>query len=379
MSQLNIVEVFNLQNVLKMKRLLVGMYLAVLAISTLTQCKKQTTERVIDQTLNLNETKRLQAQMLICILDASKHSEFREFVLHECVKQKQGDYNVRVKDIVTRFKGNPNFDKTVNHLLELSKEIKRIGITQEPILFYPRAEEFDRNGNDKITNQRPTSFPSNNDEQIIGVIEGDINPDFSSPGYIVDNGTSLIFYRNITEEYAWENDVWVVGFEENVSAANMVAAANDTEIFARTQNRPEYGAIIQVTNLNAIEHWTSGKFEFKIIVLASNGTVISEREFGRWRRRNFKDLRWHNFQHFIANWNTNNQGNWMIENWIEEDGGQSASITISTPPPSGQSGPTVSVTIPSRSLDDNLGRATIQFTDPITQIYNISHANIRRN
>ncbi len=68
----------------------------------------------------------------------------------------------------------------------------------------------------------------------------------------------------------------------------------------------------------------------------------------------------------------------MYENWWEEDGGQSNSTTITMPPPSGQTGPTVSTTIPSQNRDDNLGMATIPFTDLITQVYNISYANIKR-
>lgn len=68
----------------------------------------------------------------------------------------------------------------------------------------------------------------------------------------------------------------------------------------------------------------------------------------------------------------------MYENWIERDGGLTSSITLNFPPPQGQSGPGFSATIPSKSGDDNLGLATIQFTDLTTQIYNISFSNIRR-
>ena len=171
--------------------------------------------------------------------------------------------------------------------------------------------------------------------------------------------------------------MYVIGEEENVSPENMIAA-NEDRTQGRTQGIAEYGGIIQVTNLNQIEHWTSGKLEFKIIVLNALGGQISIRAFGRWARSNFRDRKWKDFGHFISNWNTSTFANWMYENWIEEDGGSSSSITIVMPPPQGQSGPTISQSFPSKDRDDNLGLATIQFTDNISQVYNITYANIKR-
>ena len=68
----------------------------------------------------------------------------------------------------------------------------------------------------------------------------------------------------------------------------------------------------------------------------------------------------------------------MTEKWIERDGGKSASITISIPPPPGSSGVTTTVSFPSKERDDDMGLTTIQFTDNINQVYNISYANIKR-
>ena len=193
----------------------------------------------------------------------------------------------------------------------------------------------------------------------------------------MNNGYDLVFYQNVSEDYAWENDVWVIGEEENVSDENLVAALEDISV-ARVQGQPEYGGIIQCTDLNAIEHWTSGKLEFKILVLNASGAKISQRGMGKSKRMYFRDQKWKDFGHFIGNWNTSTFGNWMYENWWEEDGGQSNSVTITMPPPAGQPGPTVSITVPSKNKDDDLGLATIQFSDPITQVYNLTNANIKR-
>lgn len=97
--------------------------------------------------------------------------------------------------------------------------------------------------------------------------------------------------KQVNEEYAWNNHVWVIGEEEQCSEENMVSAPDD-------DGNP-YGRV------------------------------------------------------------------------------QSNSTTISMPPSPGTSGPTFS-TIPSRNLDDDLGRAIIQFTDDISTVYNISYAHIKR-
>lgn len=68
----------------------------------------------------------------------------------------------------------------------------------------------------------------------------------------------------------------------------------------------------------------------------------------------------------------------MYEKWIERDGGKSNAITISIPPASGTNAPAITVNIPSEERDDDLGLATVQFTDNIDQVYNISYANIKR-
>jgi hypothetical protein len=146
----------------------------------------------------------------------------------------------------------------------------------------------------------------------------------------------------------------------------------------RFDGQIENGGIIQVTNISAIESWVANRLEFRYYVYSSNGTKVKDKSFGRWKRKHFKDLKWHDFNDFLFYWNVSNIGNWNVEGWIEEDGGQSASIQYTIPPPPGQPGVGVSVNIPSRQRDDNMGQTIIQFSDPITTVYGISYANIKR-
>jgi len=356
-----------------MKKNICNVLVGLMLVITLTQCKKTSVNGEFQSDNSKMELVVLRQQTMKEVLSMARNQVFKEFVLSECLKQKHGDYNVYIKDIITNFKGNPDYEKGITTLEKLVSQIKAISDNREPNVFYPKAENIDRERRLSSVAQTQTNFL----EEPVGVFQDVYNPDYSSPGYIVNIDNNLVFYDNITEEYAWDNDVWVIGEEENVSPENMIAAPEDL-LSARTQGGAEYGGIIQCTDLNAIEHWTSGKLEFKIFILNSSGGQISVRAFGKWARKNFRDQKWKDFGHFVGNWNTSTFGNWMYENWIEEDGGSSSSITITMPPPTGQSGPTISTTFPSKNQDDNLGLATIQFTDNITQVYNISYSNIKR-
>jgi hypothetical protein len=323
---------------------------------------------------------KLNQQLMTKVLLMSKREDFRDFVLQECLKQEHGEYNVYMTKVISHYLSKSNQGSSVSELEAIASKIKTLNGGLEPLIFYPKAETIEDAG---VNNS--TKIPAS----IIGVLQEEpgftpidpnpspTNPPYSSPGYIVDNGTTLTYYQHITEDYAWENDVWVIGQEENVSPENMIAALEDSNV-KRTQGQSEYAGIIQATNLNAIEHWTIGKLEFRLIIFNASGTKITDRKFGKWKRKNFRDQKWHDFNHFVGNWNTSTFGNWMTEMWMEEDGGQSTSFTATFPPPAGQTGLTLSATIPSRNLDDDLGLTVIQFSDAITQVYNISYANIKR-
>jgi hypothetical protein len=155
--------------------------------------------------------------------------------------------------------------------------------------------------------------------------------------------------------------------------------------FRRVNGEAEHGAWIQVTDLNGIESWFSGKLEFRQIVAGTQGaagTIVAETPFGRVRRKYFKDDKWVRFNaSFLFNWNLNNLGDYNVEKWIEEDGGSSAEISISipgsafkpatstTPSQPAIAGTTVKVT--TKKDDDDLGSRIVQFSDNRYKRYDI--------
>lgn len=320
---------------------------------------------------SLQKAKELTSAILLA---AKSNPDFIKYVYKECYKQKDGDYNVKISDLIEANKTERFWNDVVESKISNTNS-ELYGLKgRNPIIFVPSLE----NHPEKVLNPFPNGRIGSL-YQLLGVLEDEYDADsLTCPGYVIDVNSNLVFVQNVNEPFAWENDLWVIGYAENTSTENTTAAPADTGIIKRTQGGAEYGGIIQVTNLGAIEPWVAGKLEFRYIVTNSSGAIIKDRKFGKWRRSNFKDQKWKDFGDFIGYWNTGTFGNWMSEKWIEKDGGNSNSISYSIPPPPGQTGPTTTITIPSKNKDDDLGVSVVQFTDPISTVYNISYANFKR-
>jgi hypothetical protein len=348
----------------------------VLLSSTLVQCKKN--EAVVKEDAVAAQKTAKFKELTIEVLSLAKNVAFKQLVYDECKAQKFGDYYVRLEDLLK----NPNAKISVSSeksvsIAKLVTDLKALG-ARNPIIFYPSVETKEDKKASRNTRVEV------NEEGVIAVVNdgssGYTNDQY--PGYTFNTNGQLAYYQQITEEFAWDNDVWVIGQEENCSVGNMVAAPENFNLNpdpgARSQGQPENGAIIQVTNLGQLESWIAGKLEFKMTEMNSSGAIIlGPLDLGKVKRKYFKDLKWYDYNKFIGNWNTSTFGNWMYEHWLEEDGGQSKPITVSIPSQTGPTGPSYSVTIPAKNQDQNMGLTTIQFTDLITQVYNVTYANIK--
>ena len=84
------------------------------------------------------------------------------------------------------------------------------------------------------------------------------------------------------------------------------------------------------------------------------------------------------FDDFIANWNINNIGNWMIEAWIEVDNGTETVTTSQTLPAPCTGCPSTTISYTRQKRDDEMGQSIIQFSDDYDTVYGITAANIKR-
>jgi len=379
----------------------------------ITSCNNEDTEFVTDENVELSfkdlilqtpnepitdiELLNQYEEVMKEVLKMSKEQNFREYVFNSALKQIDGDYDVFIDDILTSQKNKPAFIKSIAKLESLSSNIKSKSDGLRPLVFYPKAETLE----EKIAQK---NFNAKNDlQQPVVVFRGPHNDDYSAPSFMLDANDELVFDRMVTEEDAWTNDVYVVGPEEGVPyivdncneqrknsapdelleygcGGGATGGGTSGASTTRVDGRAEYGGNLQVLDRNAIEHWTAGKFEFRLIVAGVQGsvsTVIKDIKYPKRARRNFKDKKWYDFKTFLFNWNTSNLGQFNVEKWMELDGGKSASTSVKIPSQNG--GPETSVTVPSENRDDDLGLSLVQFTDPLTTVYGISYMNFKRN
>lgn len=316
----------------------------------------------------------------VIISTAIKNKKFKKIVYDECIKEKFGDYYVRIDELIALNKSYTFWDnKTVQILETLQNDIKN-KTERNVTIFIPSMENIKLkvplNNNSLLSKENNFIY----DETLYTVIADEYLPtDQTCPGYVVNTDGNLSYYQTIDESFAWENDVWVFGQEEGDPTNDTTLNILESD---RANGQTEFGAIIQITDFSQIEPWVTGKVELKYFVYNAFGTIIKEKEFPKTKRKNIKAPTWKDYGDFITNWNTNNIGNWMIEGWVEQDnrgsaGGNTTSISQSFP--SACTGcPSTSIGYTIKKTDYDMGRTIIQFSDPISQIYGISYANVKR-
>ena len=378
-------------------------------------CKKQVESTNPEISYRVNTLSEVKVNLMTRIIAIAKNSpEFKTAVENECLKQVRGDYNgalERLLEIDRQTSIIPAREK--NAFVSLVNQMKEFRPGKMPILFVPVMEKRDSKLRHNINatdgsaesaiitaKQASVQNPVNPNNYITMVDQenrisratlagesegtslqkktnfvqdpGDGDPTactapYYYPGYIIDNYGNLTYSICINEDYAWNHDVWVLGYEEDVSPDNQVASLDDLGAWTMTNSRSEgaqeYGGRIQITDLGALEPWVRGKPEFKYFIYTSTGVLVKERAFGKWRRSNFSNGQWVYFKDFIGTWNTASWGNTSYERWIEEDGGTSAALTQVISYVVNGITYTTTISTPAKNGDDDMGYANIQFAD----------------
>lgn len=221
------------------------------------------------------------------------------------------------------------------------------------------------------------------------------------PGYIIDDSGDLTYYFCINEAIAWDVDIWIYGYEEDVSPGNQVMSdydinggsfANTPNLRQRTDGSMEYVGFIQVKSgeLNDIEKWVQGKLELKIFIASSTGTTIFEQPVRKLRRSNFTNEKWVNLRIPLGHWYTSIWGNVQYERWIEENRGSNINLSTNVTYTANGANYTTSWSVGAKQNDNNLGLSPVLWTDHTIylvvqdpynsgQKYSIAHAWFQRH
>lgn len=306
------------------------------------------------------------------ILKTAKWSpDFKKFVYSRCAEQPYGDYYIKVSDLIS-YNAENNYafwgEKQAEYIQCLVNNIMKADSKrpEEPIIFVPFLE--DRNVEEIIS-----GYAEKNPEGVVGD-EYDRETE-ECLSYVIGEDERLTKVAPRNEEYAWKNDLWVINQEEVVDETSPVLMPPSIPEFNRFNGQTEKGGIINVTNIGQIESWINGKVELKFFVFSQSGAKTNEIATGKTKRNDVKN-KWKDFNYFLFYWNTSNIGNYIIEAWIEQDGGSTTTVSQNIPAPC-TGCPSTSISYTTKNDDDLMGQSIIQFTDGIWTEYNISYAKIK--
>lgn len=363
---------------------------------------------------------------------AKSNPEFKQAVEAECLKQVRGDYNVAFDRLIEIDQATPILPaKERDAIISLVKQMKDFKPGRMPIIFVPVMETRDpRYKNEYATkresSERPSAaLPANPNNYIIAVDqENDVKKGKKSnalqpmvngrvyddtldcqaaeyySGYFIDDSGNLTYYACINEAIAWDVDIWIYGYEEDVSPGNQVMSdydingpsfASTPNLRQRTDGSMEYVAFFQAISgeLNDIENWKFGKLELKVFIASSTGTTIFEQPLGKLRRRNFTDEKWVNVRKPLGHWYTSIWGNVQYERWIEENDGNNINLSTNVTYTANGANYTTSWSVGAKQNDNNLGLSPVLWTDHTIyyvlqdpsnsgQKYSIAHAWFQR-
>lgn len=285
------------------------------------------------------------------ILKASQDSEFRNFVLKGVREKFDGDYNFLLSNMnskTVKARLFPNQNALINLISENQNFENGLQI------YIPNFEEK--------ANARTTNI----DSEVTLVFQETNESIKEVDGYkLIDNELIKLDFK-ISEEFAKDNEVWVLGYNERIGLENYTSIDRNSRVLGAG----EYIYQIQVPDLSEIEHWTAGAIELTARVATQKSGDALVYYYGDISRSDLKDRKWKTMNTFIANWTTTSIGDYMKVHWTERDGGDKNAIKIILTMPSSENVPVeTKVEFTIDNLDDNLGHQMVQFIDSQTQIY----------
>lgn len=302
--------------------------------------------------------------IMLSISKLTDNPKFKRQVYDEVAKKFDGDFNVLIEDLL---KNPASLSKERSSLTNAVWAAKSSYEQQlYPQIYIPNFEELQK---DKI------AF-SSRDRIVFVIWDGKETKDNTYPGYALNEEGYLerLDYR-ISEEFAKENEVWCISYNERVNSKNMADVAgkagisNQEAFFNRCNGCNEYLWQIRVPDYGAIEGWPAGDLELKLTAATAAIKVID----GQLPQVD-KDLvdngQWYAMQTFLFAWDTGDHGKFLNMHWVEVDaGGTPGQHTITIPPQAGFPG--VSYTFTVGENDEDLGEQLVQYDDAIGRPYGV--------
>jgi hypothetical protein len=274
---------------------------------------------------------------------------FKEFLYGEIEKQFDGDYNVLI-DVLLE-KNTSSKSKVLGFSSRLTDELQAQDIY--PQVFIPFYEELKAEG--ILGSKDPIVVFHTTDETIR-----------EYPGYTLnDKGELQKLDFLISENFAKQNEIWVISPNERVGNGDFVSVDKDGEgrslKVAAFGNGDLYVAQIMVPDLGAIESWIEGKIELELRAFSPGVPNLLNYSYPQIKRNKLDDQGWHSVGTNVCNWSSV-IGDYIVLQWTEYDGGPTSTpVTINYP--ATPTSPAMSYTYTIKTDDDDLGYAAVLKTD----------------
>lgn len=280
----------------------------------LVACKKEA--RIVEENNTANALIKAVAQL-------SKDNSFKNDITLKVANKFDGDYNVLLKDI----------DKNKRDALStILAEFQNKGLY--PQIYIPNFEE-----KQVLAKSRASLVPSSNKRvYVVNALDALDSQEYFNAYYIDNNNKLVAANFQIDEDFANNNEVWVISNNERVNSSGEVAPAFMRSGLAaraasnskqREGTKSEHMMSIKCPNLRSIEGWVKGAPELRCIMKTARGE-ISDQYFMPRRRRDINNKWWNpngNDGRYLFYWDTETYAKTVLFTWIEvDDAGRSIEI-----------------------------------------------------
>jgi hypothetical protein len=279
-------------------------------------------------------------QMAAPVLTIAQNPNVRQIVYNGVAARFDGDDNVLLSTVLDQAEAAGVVDPASPEWVQLRAEIAQLqdvhGQAYQPQIYIPNFEE----GN--------LSWQSGN--VTLAIVENDPrSPDVPAYELDADGGLRPLDFL-IGEEYADEHEVWVLSVNERIdldpvqyahvravdaalespdfSSQAMTSSLNCNPTGLRNNRGLEYLQRFRIMNLRSVEHWTAGKIEPRVVIVGKGGVEISNKYFGKIKRKHLRDQKWYTTDSFITTWDRAVWGDYLAFKWLEIDGGPKITIDL---------------------------------------------------
>lgn len=332
-----------------MKKTFIFSYSLIVACGILFSC--QTNDFIDDSPVESTtfESQKFKELGLFVLRENRLDEDFKDFLYDEVEKQFDGDYNVLI-DVLLAHSADPSAKE-----LDFSKRAAVAMHDQETYqqIFIPFFEELKTK--EILGTKEPILVFHTPDETVR-----------EYPGYTLnDKGTLQEVDFLISEEFAMNNEIWVISPNERVGREGFTSVEKKDEgnslKISSFGNGDLYVANIMVPDLGGIESWIEGKVELELRAFSPNVPNLLFYRYPDIKRDDLKDQKWKVVDTSVCNWATT-VGDYIVLQWTEYDGGSNTTPLLINIPATPTS-PAMSFTYTIKTGDDDLGYAAVLKTD----------------